>query len=135
MGVKDAPRNVKESVSFRKSVAASEEDRLHERIKGAGTIEGIRVRFYSGQQLDLRVHVYVVHKGGLTESLITYNAGADQYLSGDDEVVQIDCVVSVENDDELWVWYQNADAVNSYNLVVDVAIDYYGGNQRVGVIV
>ena len=124
-------RDTKESISFRKQILAGTNDVLHERIKGQGTIEGMRVRFYPGQQLDLQVRVFVEHKGGLMEELVTYPSTTRQYLAGDDDNVIIDCVISVENDDFLKVSVVNVDLVNNYDLAVDVYVDYYGGSSRV----
>jgi hypothetical protein len=129
--VKNAPRNTKEVVSFRKLVPAGVTDVLSERIKGPGTVEGFRIRFYPGQQLSLKVWVVIEHKGGLTESLVTFAETSDEFLSGDDDRMEFDVVASVENDDFLKIKVFNSDMVNDYNLAVDVTIDYYGGTQRV----
>jgi hypothetical protein len=129
--VRNAPRNTKEVISFRKLIPFGTTDVLTERIKGPGTIEGFRVRFYPGQQLALKVWVVIEHKGGLTESLVTFAETSDEFLSGDDDRLEFDVVASVENDDFLKIKVQNTDIDNDYNLALDVTIDYYGGTQRV----
>lgn len=104
---------------------------LKERVKDNGTIEGIRVRFYSGQQLALRVNPYIEHKGQKIENLLTYSEGSNPWLAGDDDPFEYPCVVTVEYDDYVKVWVQNTDAANDYDLVLDVIIDYYNGQNRV----
>ena len=39
-----------EVISFRKVIGKGATDVLSERVKGPGTIEGLRVKFYPGQQ-------------------------------------------------------------------------------------
>lgn len=123
--------NKKEVISFRKTIAPNTTEILQERIKSDGTIEGVRIRFYSGQQLALRVNPYVEHKGRKYENLLTYAEGTSTFLSGDDDRFDYPTVLNVDYDDFLKVWVQNTDLVNAYDVVVDITIDYYGGQNRV----
>ena len=125
------PLDKREVVSFRKTIAAGTSDTLVERVKAAGTIEEIRVKFYLGQTGDLRVRPFVEHKGRKIEDVITYPSTANPYLSGEDDYFVFPISISVGYDDYIKVWVQNVDAVNSYTLVVDYVIDYLGGKNRV----
>ncbi len=124
--------NKKEVIAFRKSIAPSTKEEIRERIKADGTIEGVMVRFYPGQQRDLRVAIEKENRGNKTrESIVTYPAGTDRFLSGDDDVVNIPCVLECQNDDEIIVTAENINSNYTYTLVCDVTIDYYGGKKRV----
>lgn len=125
----------KEPIYFSTSVPANGgKVRLTERIKGSGTIEEVRVRFFPGQQKALQVRPFVKHKGGeygKIEELITYPSGGDQFLSGDDDNLIFDAIVPVVNDDEIVVEATNTDPDDAYTLHVVIMIDYYGGADRV----
>lgn len=121
----------KEVVSFRKLVPKNSEIELKERIKADGTIEGVNVRFYAGQQKDLRVEVFIMHKGEKREDIITYPEGTDRFLSGDDDNFSFPATFPVYYDDYIKIQAKNVDPNFDYSLVVDVIIDYYMGANRV----
>jgi len=123
--------NKVETISFMKTILASSTDIISERIKSDGTVEKIRVNFYSGPQGDLHVKPMLLRKGNKREELITYPIGTNQYLSGDNEVIEMNVNVSVENDDQIRLEVENVDATNDYTLNVQIEIDYYGGQKRV----
>jgi hypothetical protein len=116
----------KEPISFIAIVPKGETLKFSERIKANGTIESLRIRFFTGQQKSLHVRPYIKHKGNKIEDLITYPDGTDQYVSGDDDYLDFPLVVAVENDDEIVVWAQNTDLADDYTLHVSVMVDYYG---------
>ncbi len=128
---KNTIKNTKECISFRRLVPAGGQGTIRERIKANGTIEGFRINFHLGQELTFHVLCEVVHKGDKHESFITYAGETDNFLSGNDEIMEFPIVLSVENDDEVWISYVNTDLVNQRHLSVDVYIDYYGGSDRV----
>jgi hypothetical protein len=121
----------KEVVSFRKSIPANTTMAFTERVKGPGTIEGLNVKFYQGQQMSLHMNPSVVHKGEKRESLLTFAGSTDAFLSGDNDTFNYPCTISVDNDDYINISVTNTDATYAYNLSVDVIIDYYAGNNRV----
>lgn len=123
-------KNKKEVISFRKSVDPGESGKMTERVKAKGTVEGFKVRFYAGQEEDLRVRVYLRKVGNIIEELITYQG--NNFLSGDDDYFIYDVITPVKNDDEIVVEYENvtAEEVGAYTLSVDVSIDYYLENRR-----
>ena len=104
---------------------------LTERVKGPGTVEGLRTRFYLGQEQALQVRPYVKHKGSKIEHLVTYNDGGQEYLSGEDDTDIIPCVINCDYDDEIVVKVTNTSSTYSYTLNLLVTIDYYGGGDRV----
>jgi hypothetical protein len=122
----------KEIISFREVIPAGTVVALefNERVKGDGTVETLKVRFYRGQQKSLEVYPFIRHKGNKDESLITF-AGNTRHLSGDDDYFIYNVVTPVENDDQIMVQVKNIDPTNPYTMVVDVEIDYYGGKNRV----
>lgn len=122
--------NRKEVISFRKRITAGQTVGFSERVKAAGTVEGVKVKFYVGQEKSLQVYPYIEHKGRKYESLITYPEGTDNYLSGDDEDNTYDVVVPVDNDDYVKVNVTNTSAYD-YDLSCDISIDYYGGKNRI----
>lgn len=121
----------KEVMTFRKVIPFQTKDVLAQRVKGSGTIEGFRVRFYPGQVHALQVIVFVEHKGQKIEYLTSSVSTGKPYLSGDDDYFEFPVIVPVENDDYIKVSVFNDGADVDHNLVVDVFVDYYGGNKRV----
>lgn len=125
-------RDTKEVISFRKVIPPNTVNEfMQERVKAPGTVEGVYVRFYPGQQKSLQIIPMVEHKGRMPESLITYASSGETYLSGDDDRLDIPVVVSVDTNDYIKVQYSNVDPTYSYTLVVDVVVDYYAGQDRV----
>lgn len=120
----------KEVICIRKSIPSNTSLVIKERIKGDGTVEGIRLKFYVGQEKKLRVMPKILQTGDVLFDLATYPEGTDRFLSGDDDLVEIPCIISVGYDDELQIHVENTDAANSYSLVCDVFIDYFGGKSR-----
>ena len=123
--------NKKEVVSFKATIAAGETKTFVERVKAAGTVEGLRTRFYTGQEQALQVRPYVKHKGSKIEHLVTYVEGGHEYLSGEDDTDIIPCVINVDYDDELVVKVTNTSGAYDYTLNLLVTVDYYGGGDRV----
>lgn len=120
----------KEVMTFRKVIPAGHTDVLAQRVKGAGTIERIFVRFYPGQAGTLHVVPFVEHKGQKLEYMLSSVSTGKNYLSGDDDAFEFDVVVPVQNDDFVKVRVTNTGDYD-YDLVVDVSIDYYGGSKRI----
>lgn len=122
----------KEVIAIRKTVPAGATVIVSERVKGPGTVEELRVRFYPGQSRSLRVNPYVLHKGDQAEPMLTYPEGTENFLSGDDDTLIFPSVVTVENDDNIRVIAQNMSSGFDYTLVIDVVIDYHSGQNRAG---
>lgn len=113
-----------EVVSFRTKLAAGQSITLKERVKADGQLTEIRVRFYPGNQLALKVKPYVKHKGNKDEDVFTYAAGTDSLLAGDDDYFVFPVTVDVENDDEVVVFAQNTETTFTYSVVVDMVLQY-----------
>lgn len=124
-------RDKMQPVSFRQSIQPGKSGTLEYTVNAPGTVEEVYVRFYTGQQLALQVDVYVEHTGERREELIQYAGGSRSFLSGDDDRFTFPCAAAVDQYDRIVVWYNNTDATNSYDVIVDVIIDYYGGLNRV----
>jgi|NOAtaT_6_FD_contig_51_4904121_length_1487_multi_3_in_0_out_0_3 hypothetical protein len=121
--------NKREVISFRKSIAAGGSDIIRERVKSNGTLEELRVRFNPGQANTLRIRPVVEHKNNRLEDLVTYPAGTNQFLSGDDDYLILPCAITVENDDFVEVIANNTGAF-TYTIVVDIVVDYLFGTER-----
>lgn len=122
--------NKKEVITFRKAIAPLEELTLIERVKDNGTVENVKLRFYSGQEMKLKVLPFVRHTGNKIEYLTSSPTG-DYFIAGDDDNFILDVVVPVFYDDEIHVKVINESTEYIYNLVCDVTIDYYMGTDRV----
>lgn len=122
--------NKKEPIVFIKTIPAGTTDVLSERIKADGTIEGLIIRFFSGQENSLQVRPFVEHRGGLIEELVTYPSTTDRFLSGDDDYDEIPVSIPVRNDDYLKVSVTNT-SIYDYTLKVTIIVDYLGGMTRV----
>lgn len=121
--------NKREVISFRKSIAAGASDIIRERVKSNGTLEEVRVRFNPGQANTLRIRPVVEHKNNRMEDLVTYPAGTNQFLSGDDDYLILPCSITVENDDFVEVIANNTGGF-TYTIVVDIVVDYLFGTER-----
>lgn len=123
--------NKKEVVAIRTTVQAGQKKEIIERIKADGTIEGISIKFYYGQQLALKVYPYVRHRANRLEELLTYPDGTEKAICGDDDTFKFDVVTPVKNDDELYIVLLNTSTEFDYNIAIDITIDYYAGQSRV----
>lgn len=122
--------NRKETVSFRKNIEPGVREVLKERVKAPGTVEEIRIRYYAGEQLTLKIRPCVEKKGSQLVDLITYAGNTDAFITGDDEPLPFKVVFPVYNDDELVVIVENIGSVAS-RLSIDIEVDYYAGDKRV----
>lgn len=122
--------NKKEVALFRKKLAPLESVELVERIKDNGTLENVKMRFYMGQEMNLKITVYVKHTGNKVEQIFTSPTN-DYFVGGDDDTFIFDVIVPVFYDDEIVVKAINESNINSYDMCVDIDIDYYQGTDRV----
>lgn len=117
--------------SFRKVLAAGEDVILKSRILADGTIEGLRAKFYPGQENTLQVRPCLWQTGrNVLVDLVTYAEGTDQFISGDDDYFEYPITQDCLKDDEIWVIAKNTGEY-PYTIVIDVSIDYYAGNSRI----
>lgn len=112
-----------ENISFRKLINAGASGEFRERIKEDGILKKLVATFYTGQQLSLQVVPLVEFKAKVDKPILTYAAGTDEYLAGDNETVTIECDMPVSYDDEIIIRYRNIAAFTCH-LCVDVVISY-----------
>lgn len=118
---------------------------LTKRMQEAATVEGVRVRFYSGPRLDVRAEPYVEVSHGPDRTdrvnLIDYadeandpdaDVAAKDFIDGDDDDFQFDVSQPVDRDEVVGVEIENVNAEFTYNVTVDVVVDYAGGSSRMG---
>jgi hypothetical protein len=115
----------KEVIAVRKAISPLEVGTVKERVKYDGFIERINVRFYAGQESELKVMPLVMHKGGKTETFFTYPEGTEPTLSGEDDRFEYPLSIDIEYDDEIQIRYENRSSLYEYTLVVDVIVSYY----------
>jgi len=113
-------------ISFRKTIPANSADWIADRIKGKGVIKKIQVRFYLQAQ-ELQITPYIERKGAQLQPLIRFPSTTNQYLSGDDDILTYEVFIPVENDEYIKIFAKNINAVDDYDLAVDVIIQYEGG--------
>lgn len=121
-----------EVISFRKVLGAydlfngrSPETSLKERLKADGRVIEFRIRFYPGVEKALRVRPYVKHKGHREEDFVTFPENTLSYIVGDNDYLIFPCSIDFEYDDEIFIFAQNVDSINSYTLSVDVIVTYF----------
>jgi hypothetical protein len=115
----------KEVVAVRKKILPGQMLTIKERIKYAGIIEQINVRFYAGQENELEILPYVNRKGQRIDTFFTYPEGTNPFLSGEDDRLSYPLSIPVENDDEIHLRVINRNTEYTYTLVVDVVVTYY----------
>lgn len=120
----------KEVISFRKVINANTEIELTERIKDFGTVENIKVKFYQGQQLALTIRPMIFKAHGTPVDLLSYAKETDNFISGDDDYFIFDVNIPVAIDNKIALKCVNQ-ANFEVNVVVDITVDYLGGNKRV----
>ena len=121
--------NMVESISFIKKIPPGT-DVLAERVKAAGTVEAIKIKFNAGQEGALRVRPVIEHKGAKIEDLVTYPETTERFLSGDDDPLYLRVNMPVDNDDYIKLLIENTSAF-TYTVNCQVEIDYFAGKQRV----
>lgn len=121
-----------EVITFRKKVLLPGANvTMKERIKGKATVENVSVTFYQGQKQAVIVRPYIMKHGDVAVELFTYPEGGDKFVFGENETVKGDVRMQVDNDEYVYVYAENTSGVDTFSVVVDVAVDYYGGMDRV----
>lgn len=120
----------KEVMSFRKALDPFEKIKLSELVKNNGTIEMIKMKFYQGQQLALKVTPQLEKHGEYPVQLLSYANDTDQFITGDDDYFVFDVNIPCSYDDKVVIFAENQ-ADFKVNVVVDVTVDYLGGIKRV----
>jgi hypothetical protein len=114
----------KENIVIRKEMQPLESVTVKERVKYRGWIESCRIRFYAGQERELKVRPFVLHKGEKVEDFFTFPEGTEIYVSGEDDTFDYPLTIEVEYDDEIHVRIMNTNDTYIYTAVVDITISY-----------
>lgn len=114
---------------FSASVPANSQVVLEQELNRDCTVEKIAARFYGGQQLALHAEVFRVTPTGDVHSLIHYPTGAKTYLAGEDDKFEFDLSEAIYGTEGefLRVVFTSTSAVNAYDGVVSVSVDYANG--------
>lgn len=113
----------KNAISFRKQIKAETSERISHRVRNAGLVEGLRVRFYAGQEEGLQVRPIILHAGDQPQEMVTFPPGTKPYLAGDDDVIEFDLSLEIDRDDEIVMECKNT-TIYDYDLVIDVEVRY-----------
>lgn len=115
------------SYRFSGSVAAGDSIEETAVVEADATIEEVRVRFYQGPRLGLRVDPFKKLNGRDKVSLVTF-IGRD-YIVGDNDHWVFPISEPVEEDDVIGVDVENTEDF-AYDYVVDMILDEEGGTSR-----
>ena len=133
--------------SFRLAAPVSPDStiKLTKKMEESATVEGVRVRFYSGPRLDVRAEPFVEVSHGPDRAdrvnLIDYadeavdpdaEVDAKDFIDGDDDDFPFDVSQPVDEGEIVGVELQNLNTEFTYNVTVDVVVDYAGGTSRMG---
>lgn len=116
-----------EVLSYRVNVLPGQELELKERIKDNGRVSEIRIRFYPGQERQLRVRPFILHTNNRAENILTFVDTTETYLTGDNDYFVFPVSSELFLDDEFVVWTKNDNDLYVYTVVVDVVINYLEG--------
>lgn len=117
--------NTKKPISVIDDVPPSTTEEYTHVFQQAGTVEHIRFRNYVGHEFDLRYRAYLDKKDGQRIDLIRSLGQA--FVSGNNDVYELDVREAFDKDDELVVTAENADAERTYHASAVVEVDYAGG--------
>jgi hypothetical protein len=122
--------NKVESIKIQRTITAGTMGTIIERIKGSGTIVEVSGKFYQGQELKLHVSPKLRKGHNLLVDLYTYPTGGNAYLAGDNQEFNDTMSLECDNDDELYIVYDNVAAFDC-TISLTVTVDYYAGKARV----
>lgn len=114
----------KEQIAIRKTMQPGEEITIKERVKYDGFITGSFIRFYAGQEEELKVLPYVLHKGQKLETFFTFPEETDRELAGEDDTLTFNHSLRIELDDEIHVRIRNTNTQYEYTAVVYIDVTY-----------
>lgn len=97
---------------------------IKERLKDAGSVQEVRIRFYPGCERSLQVRPYILHKAGRAEDMFTYPVKTEGFITGDDDYLIFPVTLDFDYDDELVIEFDNVGNY-IYTLAVDVIVSYY----------
>jgi hypothetical protein len=114
----------KEVIAIRRDMQPLEEVTIKERVKYNGFIQSIYLRFYAGQEEELKVLPYVVHKGQKVEHFFTFGEDTDNLLAGEDDSLSFGLTIPIELDDEIHVRITNTNDTYNYTAVCYIEVVY-----------
>jgi len=120
-------RNSSKSYVFRKKVPAGESGYLDCKLVEHGFIESVRVRFAAGENATLQIRPVVIIPQEIMIDLLEYADNGEQYVTGDDELVESAVRCEIENKSILRVFYENTGGVGTADsfLNVDIGVTYF----------
>lgn len=123
--------NRKSVIYIDKLIPAGESITFRHVVEDNGTIEKLNLKFYIGQEKDLQVVPRIVRVSREIEYLVTFNDDGNQYLSGDDDKMDLDIVVPCGINDVIEIKATNVDTTYDYHITCTITIDYFAGQNRV----
>jgi hypothetical protein len=118
---------------FARNVGAGSSGEDSHKLSRDATIERVMTRFYAGQELDLRINLWLEKKDGDKRIPIvetTGSTGSKSHIAGDDDDYEWTPAIRAEQGDKIIVDYDNTDATNAYDYVVNMDVDRMNGMRR-----
>lgn len=100
-------------------------------IQFYASVEQLRVHFNPGPQGTLHVSPKVIKRDGTPILLFRVPTGGNEYMAGDDTVIQSPASQELIPGDIVRIDAENTDAVNAHIVDVTIEIDVLGGTARV----
>lgn len=91
---------------FRESLPAGTSKLFDVELTGIGHIRKLVINFAAGENGTLHIRPYIILNGEIIIDLLRYG-GTDQFVSGDDEQITLDCNQAIENKAHLCIFADN----------------------------
>lgn len=85
-------------------------------------VRQVEIELPPGSQGTLHLIPYVVGRAGARVSAVQFAKGGDQFASGDNTRLRLDCDLPLNTGDEIQAWYDNTDATNPHWFAMIVTI-------------
>lgn len=115
---------------FARNVGAGASGEAEHTLNRDATIERVLTRFYPGAELDLHLNLWLEKKESNKRIPLVELTGDKDHIAGDDDDFEWQPAIRAEKDDKIIVEYDNTDATNAYDYVVNLDIDRMNGMKR-----
>lgn len=119
----------KTSIRFSRSIDPGQTENLTKSVPSDATVESLTMRFYPGTELAVSVLPYKQNDRGDRIPLI--DLVGRQRVVGHDDTPEFEISEPVERGDTVGVEIVNNSADYSYDISVDMDLDYAGGVERI----
>ena len=121
------------SYVFQGALAANTSAVYEMDITSSGHIDKVSVKFAAGENGTLHITPMVIQNGEIPQFLAAFSPGLNNYVSGDDEYIELPCFIPVENGSKIRIIADNQGAYASFVDVI-VSVQYRDAIREVSVI-